>query len=150
MKLFYKLFILVSILACASTGDQNDPLKNTKKIVAAGHKSLYYNGAFEVPATSIKLIPAFSEAEVFIAGQRFGLAKQAFSENMKKARESVVILKEGKKLSFEIGDKISAEGKIVADKLKLVSTDTGTYIISKSIAESYGIFASSPTVGQTH
>ena len=100
MKLLKKIFIALLLLGCASTQDPDDPLKNSKKLIKEGHKSLYNNGAFEVKGSSIKLIPPFAEAEIFIYGQRVGLAKQAFSENVKKAGESVYILKEGTEISF--------------------------------------------------
>lgn len=139
---FSKILIII-FLSCATSSDPDDPLKNSKKIISSGHKSLYYNGAFEVKGTSLKLIPAFSEAEVFIYKKNVSFAKEAFAQNIKKASESVEILKEGKKISFEFGDKISKEGEIISEKLKDSTTDYGTVFIEKSLAKSYGIFSTS-------
>lgn len=145
MKLY--LYLILAVLGCAS-GDKDDPLKNTKKLMESGHKSLYYNGAFEVKGTSIKLIPSFAESEVFIAGRRFGLAKQGWSENVKKAKESYQILKQGKDISFKAGDKISKEGTEIAKALGNTATDDGVYIISKSLAASYGLIGTSVSTGK--
>ena len=60
MKLLKKIFIALLLLGCASTQDPDDPLKNSKKLIKEGHKSLYNNGAFEVKGSSIKLIPPFA------------------------------------------------------------------------------------------
>jgi hypothetical protein len=148
MKSYILVFLF--LITCVSQ-DREDPLKNSKKIISSGHKSLYYNGAFEVKGTSLKLIPAFSEAEVFIAKQRLSFAKEAFSENIQKAEESVVILKEGKNLSFKVGDKISKEGEDLIAKLNETSNEQGTIVIKKSLAESYGLIGEAPKAfNETH
>ena len=50
-----KYFLLLTLLACSSTSKQ-DPLIYTKKHLGE-HVSLYMNGAFQVPMTTVKLIP---------------------------------------------------------------------------------------------
>ncbi len=135
-------FILLAVLSCTAR-DKDDPIKNTRRVVTAGHKSLYENGAFEVKGTSIKLIPSFDEAEIIVAGKRFGLAKKAFSDNLKRARESVYILKEGREISLKAGEKISKEGTEIAKALQSSATDEGIYIISKSAASGYGLIGTS-------
>ena len=50
------LSLAVLLSACASNQVGNnveDPLKNTKHLVVEGHKSLYQNGAFHIPNTSL-------------------------------------------------------------------------------------------------
>lgn len=143
MKLLNKILIALLLLGCASTGDIDDPLKNSKKLIKEGHKSLYRNGAFEVKGTSIKLIPPFAESEVFILGHRVGLAKQAFSENVKKAGESVYILKEGTEISMKTAGKVSDKGNEINQYIYDSGTKSGIYIISKSLANSYGIIGNS-------
>ena len=49
---------LVLVLCVGCTAPSGDPLKHTKTLVLEGHRSLYNNGAFQVPNTSIRLIPA--------------------------------------------------------------------------------------------
>jgi hypothetical protein len=95
MKLLTNLTIAILLLGCASASDPDDPIKNSRKLVKEGHKSLYNNGAFDVKGTSIKLIPPFAEAEIFIYGKRVGLAKEAFSENVKKSGRVCLYFKRG-------------------------------------------------------
>ncbi|MCB1178203.1 MAG: hypothetical protein KDK36_11530, partial [Leptospiraceae bacterium] len=147
MKLIKHLLLLTLLFHCSSTEDKDDPLKNSKKLIKDGHKSLFYNGAFEVKGSSIKLIPAYSESEVYIYGKRLGFAEKSFSENVKKAAESVYILKEGTKISLNVAGKVSDK----TDKINSIIYDKGTkggvYIIYKSLAESYGIIGSSFSKG---
>ena len=151
MKFFKNTFIALLLLGCASTNDPDDPLKNSKKLIKEGHKSLYNNGAFPVEGTSIKLIPSFAEGEVFILGNRVGFAKQAFSDNIKKAAESVYILKEGTEISLKTAGKVSNQGEDINKYIYDSGTKGGMYIISKSLANSYGIVGNSFTKGlNTH
>ena len=151
MKLLKQIFIALLLLGCASTQDPDDPLKNSKKLIKQGHKSLYYNGAFEVKGTSIKLIPSFAEGEIFLYGYRAGLAKQAFSENVQKAAESVYILKEGTEISLRTAGKVSKAGEEVNQYIYDSGTKGGIYIIAISLAKSYGLIGSSFAKGmQVH
>jgi hypothetical protein len=143
MKLANKLIIIILLFGCASAKDPDDPIKNSRKLVIEGHKSLYDNGAFAVKGTSIKFIPPFSEAEVFILGRRAGLAKDAFSENVKRAGESVYILKEGTKVSLRTAGKVSDKGDEINKYIYNSGTKGGILIVSKSLAESYGIIGNS-------
>lgn len=151
MKHLQKIFIVIFLLGCATTSDPDDPIKNSRKLIKEGHKSLYTNGAFEVKGTSIKLIPPFAEAEVFILGHRVGLAKEAFSENVKKAAESVYILKEGTEISLKTAGKVSDKGEAVNKYIYNSGTVGGVYIIAISLATSYGIIGNSFDKGmKTH
>jgi hypothetical protein len=85
MKLANKLIIIILLFGCASAKDPDDPIKNSRKLVIEGHKSLYDNGAFAVKGTSIKFIPPFSEAEVFILGRRCRFSKRRFFGKRKKS-----------------------------------------------------------------
>jgi hypothetical protein len=95
--------------ACAQNGSQpgeDDPLRNTKKLVAEGHATLYRNGAFQVPTTTIHLIPPGPDAinlAAELAGKR---ARQSFQESIKHARESVDFAKAG------VDKSVSAAGAI--------------------------------------
>ena len=94
--------VFVFILsACASTPTQDDPLKNTKKLVTQGHKSLYENGAFHIPNTSISLIPAGPDAVEF-AMELGGLrAKQSFMTSLKNAADSVSVVSVGTQKTYQ-------------------------------------------------
>lgn len=77
-----------ALVACAQTGQQ-DPLQNTRKLAAEGHATLYNNGAFEVPMTTIHIIPA-GPSTLGLASEMAGMrARQSFQESIKHARESV-------------------------------------------------------------
>ena len=54
------LSLTAALCSCTTAEPEqrpDDPLKYSKKLVAEGHLSLYENGAFHVPNTSISLIP---------------------------------------------------------------------------------------------
>lgn len=68
-----------------------DPLQNTKKLAAEGHASLYNNGAFEIPMTTIHIIPP-GPGTLELASEMAGMrARQSFQESIKHARESVAL-----------------------------------------------------------
>ena len=78
-----------TLLSCAQQTVQQDPLQNTKKLAAEGHATLYNNGAFEVPMTTIHIIPPGPDA-LELASEMAGMrAHQSFKESIKHARESV-------------------------------------------------------------
>ncbi len=83
-----------ALLACAQPGQQ-DPLQNTKKLAAEGHATLYNNGAFEVPMTTIHIIPP-GPSTMELASEMAGMrARQSFQESIKHARESVSFTQAG-------------------------------------------------------
>src|SRR5512135_3684583 len=87
------------LAACATTNVKDDPLKNTKKLVMEGHVSLYKNGAFRVPNTSISLIPPGPSALEFIQELSGMRARQSFETSIEKAAASVYVVSEGTKLT---------------------------------------------------
>jgi hypothetical protein len=97
--------VLVVLSACASTG-KNDPLKNTKQLVSRGHKSLYENGAFHVPNTSMSLIPAGPSAVEFALELGGIKAKQSFFTSLKNARDSVTVVSVGTQKTYDISKNI--------------------------------------------
>ena len=124
------LVVIISILGCAKRVE--DPLKYTKKLVREGHVSLYNNGAFKVPRTSIRLIPPGPDTIEFameLAGIR---AKESFSLSLKKAAESVDVVVEGTKDSYELAKKISKLTGRGAKAIKTEIGDRGTILVSKS------------------
>lgn len=78
-----------ALLSCAQQPARQDPLQNTRKLAAEGHATLYNNGAFEVPMTTIHIIPPGPSA-LGLASEMAGMrARQSFQESIKHARESV-------------------------------------------------------------
>ncbi|MCG6153976.1 hypothetical protein [Leptospira bandrabouensis] len=143
-------FILVSVFLslfffnCSGSDKKGeDPLKNTKKLAIEGHKSLYYQGALPVKGTSIKFIPPFHESTVFVMGKRIGFAGEEFSKSVLKAQESVVIVKDGTKMSWSTAGKLNEKGDAVVQYLNENATKPGLFIMYASVAESYGLVGSS-------
>lgn len=95
-----------ALLSCAQQPTQQDPLKNTKKLAAEGHATLYNNGAFEVPMTTIHIIPPGPSA-LGLASEMAGMrAHQSFQESIKHARESVDFAQAGVKKSGQAASAI--------------------------------------------
>lgn len=146
---FYRiiLFLLsysVFFSYCSGSDKKSeDPLKNTKKLAMEGHSSLYYQGALPVKGTSIKFIPPFHESTIFVMGERVGFAGDEFSRSVLKARESVVIVKDGTKMSWSAAGKVSAGGEAAVQYLNENATKPGLFIMYASVAESYGMVGSS-------
>src|SRR5215472_8604358 len=99
-KALWTVLACCALAACShdpkrDSDAQADPLRNTKKLAAQGHATLYRKGAFEVPMTTIHVIPpgpsALELAEE-LAGMR---ARQSFQESIKHARESMNLAKAG-------------------------------------------------------
>lgn len=142
--ILFSLSYFIFFTYCSGTDKKSeDPLKNTKKLAIEGHTSLYYQGALPVKGTSIKFIPPFEESPVSFMGQRFGFAKEEYSRSVLKARESVVIIKDGTKMSWSAAGKLSAGGDAAVQYLNENATKPGLFIMYVSVAESYGIVGSS-------
>jgi len=123
---------------CASTkggsgtkGD-DDPLKYTKKLVVEGHATLYNNGAFEVPYTEIKLIPPAPDAMTFLSELAGMRARQSFEESIRKAADSVTIVADGTRRTYELNKDIGAIGRDAARAIDQSMTESGKVIVYKS------------------
>ena len=112
---------LLIVLACCTLAacahgpqTEQDPLHNTKKLVAEGHATLYRNGAFQVPATTIHLIPPGPSA-LDLAAELAGMrARQSFLESVKHARESADLAKAGVERSVNAAVAINRGADAVA------------------------------------
>ena len=111
------LIVFFGLSACTSSPSAplQDPLKNTKHLMVEGHKSLYENGAFHVPNTSIRLIPPGPSAMEF-AGELMGInARQSLTTSLNNAAESFTVISVGtektyalSKAFYEGGDQFSS------------------------------------------
>ena len=117
---------------CATTKAADDPLKYTKKLVVEGHSTLYNNGAFEVPNTSIKLIPPAPDTMALVAELAGIRAQQSFELSIKKAADSVTIVAEGTRHTYELAKDVRAVGSEAADAIDRSMTENGTLIVYKS------------------
>ena len=123
-------FLLTS---CSTTGSADDPLKYTRKLTKEGHASLYNNGAFQVPATEIKLIPA-GESATDLAFEMMGMrARQSFLTSIKNAADSVYLIPKGSKLSLDYAKNIQSGGEQVAEGVTNVTRPIGVLIVDRSI-----------------
>jgi hypothetical protein len=126
------------ILACASlvacaTPPGKDPLQNTKKLVAEGHATLYNNGAFEIPNTTLHIIPPGPSA-VELASELVGLrARQSFQESIQHARESVAFAQAGVDKSTELAQEVHQNTSDLAAQSRGI-TRFGGELVSRSPA----------------
>ena len=119
-----------SLAGCAAR--TVDPLQNTKKLATEGHVSLYQNGAFQVPHTSISLIPAGPSTREFV-GELMGMrASQSFSTSVEHAAQSVYIVSEGTKLTYSLAKDMSAASKSGADAIQHYAEDSKTLLVYRS------------------
>lgn len=116
------LVMCAALLSCSQQAVKQDPLQNTKKLAAEGHATLYNNGAFAVPMTTIHLIPPGPDA-LGLASEMAGMrARQSFQESLKHARESVdfaqagVAKSEGAALAMHQGSSEIAGGARVVTR----------------------------------
>ncbi|MGA1871498.1 MAG: hypothetical protein ACMUJM_23470 [bacterium] len=123
--------LLFTIGGCIKARHRN-PLKNTKALVKEGHVSLYKNGAFGVPNTSIRLIPPGPSA-LDIAGEMMGLrARQSFTESVKKAAESIYIISEGTELTFKVSKEAHEKTHEISDAIKRMTRKNSLLLIKRS------------------
>lgn len=124
------MIVVISLFGCAKKVE--DPLKYTKKLAKEGHASLYNNGAFRVPYSSLRLIPPGPDTIEFakeLAGIR---ARESFSLSLKKAAESVDIVVEGTKDSYDLAKKIHKTTGTGAKAIRTEIGGRGTILVSKS------------------
>ncbi|MCZ8157528.1 MAG: hypothetical protein O9264_15505 [Leptospira sp.] len=141
---FISIICFCLVLTCKSTEtDQDDPLKNSKKLIREGHKSLYYQGAVPIAGTSIKFIPPMEEGEIYIYGKKFKFAKEEFSKAITKASESIIVIKNGTKYSWSLADDVSKSGNEAVNYIEQNATLPGIYIMYESNAKAYGLIGSS-------
>lgn len=98
--------LCAALLSCAHAEPDEDPLKNTKKLAAEGHSTLYDNGAFQVPMTTIHLIPPGPDAWELAAEMAGMRAAQSFRESVQHAREAVDFARAGVDKSLAAGKAI--------------------------------------------
>ncbi len=125
-KVFIGIFAAV-LMSCATTAD--DPLQNTKKLAKQGHASLYNNGAFQVPNTEIRLIPAGPSAYEF-AAQLAGMdARESFVTSVQNAADAVSLVADGTKKSFAVAGTIINKSNEIADEISSRSREGSKLLI---------------------
>ncbi|TLY30061.1 MAG: hypothetical protein E6K63_03130 [Nitrospirae bacterium] len=121
--------VSVAVFVGCATTQPDDPLKQTKKLVKEGHISLYNNGAFRVPHTSIRLIPP-GPSTIELAIELIGIrARHSFLLALTRARDSVYIVSEGTTLTFRVAKGMHEATGHVADEIKQFARDNSTLLI---------------------
>jgi len=120
--------------ACAPRRGADDPLKNTRKFVVPEHVSLYKNGAFRVPQTTIALIPPGPGAWELVKELVGVRAPQDFKKSVEQAAQSVYIVYDGAKLSFRAAEGIRDGADADADFIKKNIRHNGVVVVSRSSA----------------
>lgn len=125
-------FLFSILLGCAGLHGQDDPLKHSKKLIKKGHGTLYNNGAFQVPNTRLKLIPA-GPAPLELATEMMGMrARQSFLTSINNAAESVYIIPAGTALSVEYASKILKTSEQIGSGITNVTRTPVKLLIDKS------------------
>ena len=138
---------LMMLLGCSSA---SDPLKNSKKLMKEGHATLYNNGAFQIPSTKIKLIPAGPEP-MELAKELTGVqAKASFLKYVNEAKESVVVIWEGGKKTYHFSKTVDQEiDESLSSASKMMKAGS-SLLIKRSFAESKEIVAQSFKTAHLH
>lgn len=109
-------FIFLSLLLSCSTA-KKDPLEKSKSLIGNGHKSLYQNGAFEVPMINIKLIPpgpSISKGAKEILGMN---VRESFLVYLNQAQKSLKVIYDGSKKTYSYSRKVDQQ---VENSLQLI------------------------------
>lgn len=110
----------------------DDPLHHTKKLVIEGHRSLYHNGAFQVPNTTIKLIPPWPTVKQW-AAEVMGIgARQSFLESLARARDSVQIVAEGTRISAKAASGIHEATQQVTDEIRSYTREESILLLERA------------------
>ena len=148
-----------ALAACAHDPQtEQDPLHNTKKLAAEGHATLYHNGAFQVPMTTIHLIPPGPSALEFAAELAGMRARQSFLESVKHARESADLAKAGVERSVSAAGAINRGAETVARETRGITRlgggamsaapGVGSSIIAVSVSRAGPAYSGTREVGE--
>lgn len=133
-----KHFLLLLILLSCSTS-KKDPLIYSKKLISEGHKSLYHNGAFQIPYSTVKFIPA-APSTIGLVTEMSGLkARESFMLSVEKAKESFVIIKKGSLKSHEMSKTAADQWLKIADYIGTNSKKNSLWLIDRSQATGIGM-----------
>lgn len=123
------LVVSVTMFTGCVAPQSEDPLRQTKKLVSEGHGSLYNNGAFAVPQTSIRLIPAGPSTFAMTAELMGMRSREAFLRSLKNARDSVSIVSEGTSLSFSMTKGMHEATDRTTEEIRRFVRDNSTLLI---------------------
>ncbi len=125
------MFLVLFLGGCAISG-ADDPLKQSKKLIAKGHTSLYQNGAIEVPFTTIHFIPSAKDSIDRAHELFFEDATASLKQALKDALDSVYLIPEGTKKAYEFSGKLFRASSDLSDEIRKYTRGKGTWLVSKS------------------
>ncbi|MBI2519572.1 MAG: hypothetical protein HYV97_04120 [Bdellovibrio sp.] len=131
-----KYFVIIFLLSCSSTEkakQEQDPLQYTKKHWGE-HVSLYKNGAFQVPMTTVKLIPPGPDTFEFFTMAVGIKARDSFLLALENAASSVNIVKTGTVKSMKLAGGIYKTTTEITGNIATKTWNDSIYIISKALA----------------
>jgi len=127
------IFFILFLSACATPSGNEDPLKNTKKLVKEGHVSLYNNGAFKVPLTEVKLIPPGPDTADIAFSLSGVKARASFLKALDGIKSTHQLVKAGTMRSWQWAGDIRTFSGDVSSGLASEVADDSLYVIKKSI-----------------
>jgi hypothetical protein len=138
--IFPIIFSIIFSLSCSSTAiDQQDPLKNTKSLAVKGHTSLYENGAFQIPHTSVKLIPSWDESMSLSTHLGLYSSKASFRVAVSQIKESVLFVKKGAVKSYQASKDVSDQWSKLSEEFDKQTEETGFLVIERSTKLAKGL-----------
>jgi hypothetical protein len=126
------IYLSLILFACAGPGLNEDPLKNTKKLMKEGHVSLYENGAFQVPLTKVKLIPPGPETSEIVSSLAGVKSKAAFLHSLNEVMSTHQLVKAGTLKSWDWAGKIRKGTGELSLKIGKSVADDSLYVLKKS------------------
>ena len=137
-KIVPVIFVFFMLFSCSTAVTEDDPLKYSKKLIKQGHVSLYDNGAFKVPQTQIKLIPA-ANTPIELAGEMMGIrARQSFLTSLNNAADSVDLIPAGSQLSLEYATNIKTQAEQAGDSVTSFTRPVGILLADRSV--DFGVY----------
>lgn len=128
-----KTLLLLLLISCSH---RNDPLKNSRKLINDGHATLYNNGAFQIPTTKIKLIPAAPEP-LELAKELSGVkARESFFKYLNEVQSSVVTVWEGGKKTYHFSKKVDRNVSHTLSTVGRSLSKNSSLVLSNSFAVS--------------
>ena len=140
---FQAMFLSLVLLSACAVQPEQDPLKNTKHLVKTGHKTLYENGAFHVPNTTVRLIPAGPDA-FELASELVGVrAKQSLSTSISNAAQSFSVVSVGAQKTYHLSENIYEGGQEFSSWIREHSRPGSILLMSRAAPDAKYIMGES-------
>lgn len=128
------ILVIAMLSACAS----ND-FKGTKNVVVEGHKTLYYNGAFQFPYSTVKVIPPGPSAIDLALEMSGPKARKSFLMALNRAKETYSIIEHGSIQSYRTSRDAGKVWSKISEEIEKKSASGSIWLIKKSSAAALGL-----------